>query len=116
MFKSKNQFKTIYLCLITFLGILFIFHNYQVMAAPKKEKGKEIASSKEIKKTNKTDVQNYFELYKILENYSEEDRNKIIEILENPDLVEILKQKAEEESKSSKEKGSSSKQSDDSKK
>ncbi|MBP5836227.1 SVM family protein [Candidatus Phytoplasma meliae] len=116
MFQLKNQFKTIYLCLIAFLGILFIFNNHQVMAAPKKEKGKEIASSKEIKKTNKKDVQNYFELYKTLENYSEEDRNKIIEILENPELLNALQQKAEEEGKISKEKGSSSKKSDESKK
>ncbi|XXP77144.1 MAG: SVM family protein [Lettuce witches'-broom phytoplasma] len=114
MNKLKNQFKMIYLCLMTFIGLLFLFNNYQLMAAPKKEK--EIASSKEIKKTNKKDVQNYFELYKTLENYSEEDRNKIIEILENPELLNILKQRAEEEGKSSKEKGSSSKKSDDSKK
>ncbi|MEC4559024.1 MAG: SVM family protein ['Conium maculatum' witches'-broom phytoplasma] len=32
MFNLKNQFKTIYLCLITFLGLLFIFNNHQVMA------------------------------------------------------------------------------------
>ncbi|MEC4558627.1 MAG: SVM family protein ['Conium maculatum' witches'-broom phytoplasma] len=32
MFKSKNQFKTIFLCLITFISLLFIFHNHQTMA------------------------------------------------------------------------------------
>ncbi|XXP77407.1 MAG: SVM family protein [Lettuce witches'-broom phytoplasma] len=32
MFKSKNQFKMIYLCLITFIGLFFIFNNHQVMA------------------------------------------------------------------------------------
>ncbi|MBS2126603.1 SVM family protein ['Fragaria x ananassa' phyllody phytoplasma] len=32
MFKSKNQFKIIYLYLICFIGILFIFNNHQVMA------------------------------------------------------------------------------------
>ncbi|MBS2126280.1 SVM family protein ['Fragaria x ananassa' phyllody phytoplasma] len=32
MFKSKNQFKTIYLCLIVFIGLLFLFNNHQVMA------------------------------------------------------------------------------------
>ncbi|XXP77404.1 MAG: SVM family protein [Lettuce witches'-broom phytoplasma] len=32
MFKSKNQYKTIYLCLITFIGLLFIFNTHQAMA------------------------------------------------------------------------------------
>ncbi|MEC4559025.1 MAG: SVM family protein ['Conium maculatum' witches'-broom phytoplasma] len=32
MFKSKNQFKTFYFCLITFIGLLFICNNNQVMA------------------------------------------------------------------------------------
>ncbi|MBS2126382.1 SVM family protein ['Fragaria x ananassa' phyllody phytoplasma] len=32
MFKLKNQFKTIYFCLITFIGLLFIFNNNQIMA------------------------------------------------------------------------------------
>ncbi len=33
MIKLKNQFKIIYLCLIIFIGLLFIFSNQQVMAA-----------------------------------------------------------------------------------
>ncbi|XXP77327.1 MAG: SVM family protein [Lettuce witches'-broom phytoplasma] len=33
MFKSKNQFKIIYLCLITFIGLLFIV-NKQIYASP----------------------------------------------------------------------------------
>ncbi|MEC4558608.1 MAG: SVM family protein ['Conium maculatum' witches'-broom phytoplasma] len=32
MFKSKNQFKTIYLSLIAFIGLLFIFNNHQLIA------------------------------------------------------------------------------------
>ncbi|XXP77406.1 MAG: SVM family protein [Lettuce witches'-broom phytoplasma] len=32
MFKSKNQFKMIYLCLITFIGLLLMTNN--IMAAP----------------------------------------------------------------------------------
>ncbi len=32
MNKLKNQFKTIYFCLITFIGLLFIFNNRQIMA------------------------------------------------------------------------------------
>ncbi|XXP77403.1 MAG: SVM family protein [Lettuce witches'-broom phytoplasma] len=32
MFKSKNQFNIIYLCLIAFLGLLFIFNTHQIMA------------------------------------------------------------------------------------
>lgn len=32
MIKLKNQFKTIYLFLIIFVGLLFIFNNHQVMA------------------------------------------------------------------------------------
>ncbi len=32
MVKLKNQFKTIYLFLITFIGLLFIFNNNRVMA------------------------------------------------------------------------------------
>ncbi|MEC4559254.1 MAG: SVM family protein ['Conium maculatum' witches'-broom phytoplasma] len=32
MVKLKNQIKTIYLGLITYIGLLFIFNNHQVMA------------------------------------------------------------------------------------
>ncbi|MEC4559197.1 MAG: SVM family protein ['Conium maculatum' witches'-broom phytoplasma] len=32
MFQSKNQFKTFYFCLITVIGLLFIFNNHQLMA------------------------------------------------------------------------------------
>ncbi|WP_017193785.1 SVM family protein [Vaccinium witches'-broom phytoplasma] len=32
MFKLKNQFKIIYLCLIIFVGLLFIINNQQLMA------------------------------------------------------------------------------------
>ncbi|XXP77250.1 MAG: SVM family protein [Lettuce witches'-broom phytoplasma] len=31
MVKLKNQFKMIYLCLIAFLGLLFIFNKHQMM-------------------------------------------------------------------------------------
>ncbi|MBP5836284.1 SVM family protein [Candidatus Phytoplasma meliae] len=33
MVKLNNQFKTIYLCLMAFLGLLFIFNNHQVIMA-----------------------------------------------------------------------------------
>ncbi|WP_341266663.1 SVM family protein [Candidatus Phytoplasma fraxini] len=115
MFKLQNQFKIISFCLIIFLGFLFIFNN-QVMAAPKKEHGKEIASSKEPEKTTKQDVKNYFELYNALEEYSDEDRNKIIKILQDPELTQMLQNKNEKKTKKLNEKGSSSKKSDDSKK
>lgn len=32
MVKLKKQFKTIYFCLIAFIGLLFLFNNHQVMA------------------------------------------------------------------------------------
>ncbi|WP_323847600.1 MAG: SVM family protein [Phytoplasma sp.] len=32
MFKLKNKFKTIYFCLITFIGLLFVFNNHKVVA------------------------------------------------------------------------------------
>ncbi|XXP77174.1 MAG: SVM family protein [Lettuce witches'-broom phytoplasma] len=37
MIKLKKHFKPIYLCLIAFLGILFIFVNNSLMAAPNEE-------------------------------------------------------------------------------
>lgn len=63
MIKLKNQFKIIYVCFITFTGLFLITSNNYIMAAPKKEHGKEIVSSKEPEKTTKQDVKNYFELY-----------------------------------------------------
>ncbi|WP_341266502.1 SVM family protein [Candidatus Phytoplasma fraxini] len=45
MIKLKNQCKTIYLCLITFIGLLFIFNNNRVMAMNDNEAGTSNASS-----------------------------------------------------------------------
>nr|AXX75486.1 SAP54-like protein [Phytoplasma sp.] len=39
MFRSKNQFKIIHLCLIAFIGLLFIFNNHQLMAMNNNEAG-----------------------------------------------------------------------------
>ncbi|WP_083845869.1 SVM family protein [Italian clover phyllody phytoplasma] len=35
----KKQFKIIYLCLITFIGLLFVVNNYQLMAMNNNESG-----------------------------------------------------------------------------
>ncbi len=39
MFKSKKQFNIIYFCLMTFIGLFFIFNNHQVMAMNNNEAG-----------------------------------------------------------------------------
>lgn len=111
MFKIKNNklFLNIFVFLV--LETFLITNNFnQIMAAPKKH-GKDIISSKEEAKNN---VKKYYELYNTLENYSEEDRNKIIQILSNSEIIKILEEKAEKEKKQ--EKGSSSKQPDNYKK
>ncbi|AYJ01094.1 hypothetical protein CWO85_00890 [Candidatus Phytoplasma ziziphi] len=105
MVKLQNQFKIISICLFTFLGLFLITNNvHQIMAAPKKNHGKDIISSKE---ESKKDVKNFYELHNTLENYSEEDRNKIIQMLSNPEITKILEKKAKETK--TQEKGSSSK-------
>ncbi|MDO8030255.1 SVM family protein ['Planchonia careya' phytoplasma] len=110
MFKLQNQFKIISICLFIFLGLLFAMNNNQVMASSKKH-GKDIISPKEESKQN---VKKYFELYNTLENYSEEDRNKIIQMLSNPEIIKILKEEAK--SANTQQKGSSSKKTDNSEK
>ncbi|WP_238055027.1 hypothetical protein [Candidatus Phytoplasma ziziphi] len=61
--------------------------------AASKNNGKDIISSKEEAKNN---VKKYYELYNTLENYSEEERNKIIQMLSNPEITKILEKKAKE--------------------
>ncbi|WEK82326.1 MAG: putative secreted protein, SAP11-like [Candidatus Phytoplasma pruni] len=99
MFKVKNQFKVISIYLFVFISLLFIFNNNQVMAAPKKEHGKGIASSKEPEETTKQDIKNYFELYNVLEKCSDEDRNKIIEMLQDPEFTQLLQKKPKRKQK-----------------
>ncbi|MCQ9618819.1 MAG: SVM family protein [Candidatus Phytoplasma pruni] len=45
MLKLKNQFKIIYLCLITFISLLFIIDNNQIMGMDS-NKGKQILNNK----------------------------------------------------------------------
>ncbi|MDW3617554.1 MAG: SVM family protein [Candidatus Phytoplasma pruni] len=116
MFKIKNNLLLLNVFALIFLGLFLISSDNYIMAAPKKEHGKEIASSKEPEKTTKQDVKNYFELYNVLETCSNEDRNKIIEILQDPELKQMLQNQTKKKTKKLNEKGSSSKQSDNSKK
>lgn len=81
------------------MGLFLINNNvHQVMATPKKH-GKDIMSSKEV---SKKDLKNYYELYNIFENYSEEDSSKIIQILSNQEIIKKLKETIEEEKNSKK--------------
>ncbi|KND62670.1 SVM family protein [Candidatus Phytoplasma phoenicium] len=94
MFKLKKYLLIFNIILFIGLGLFLITNNvHQVMAAPKKDHGKDIIPSKE---ESKKDVRNYYELYNTLENYSEEDRNKIIQMLSNPEITKILEDKAKE--------------------
>ncbi|WP_024563292.1 SVM family protein [Candidatus Phytoplasma tritici] len=105
MFKLQKQFKIISIFLFVFLGLFLINNNvHQVIATPKKNHEKDIISSKE---ESKKDIKNFYELYNTLENYSEEERNKIIQMLSNPEITKILEEKTKEIK--NQEKGSSSK-------
>ncbi|UQV27401.1 SVM family protein [Candidatus Phytoplasma asiaticum] len=109
----KNKLHLLPFFLISFLGLFLLININSVMAAPKKnDKGKEISSSQKKEKTTKKDVSQYYELYNTLENYSEEDRNKIIKMLSDPKILKSLQEKALNSQKT----GSSSKKPDDSKK
>ncbi|CCP88060.1 SVM family protein [Candidatus Phytoplasma solani] len=107
MFKIKNNLLFLNVFLFIGLSLFLITNNNSIMATPKKNHGKDIISSKE---EAKKDVKNFYELYNTLENYSEEDRSKIIQMLSNPEIIKKLKEKIEEEKKQ--EKGSSSRQPD----
>ncbi|WP_017192996.1 SVM family protein [Italian clover phyllody phytoplasma] len=113
MFKIKYNLLFSNIFVFIGLSLFLITNNNSIMAAPKKNHGKDIISSKE---EAKKDVKNFYELYNTLENYSEEDRNKIIQMLSNPEITKILEDKAKEERterNKNLEKGSSSKKSDD---
>ncbi|MDV3189955.1 MAG: SVM family protein [Sweet potato little leaf phytoplasma] len=113
MMKIKNKLYFLPLFLMIFLGLFILININQVMAAPKKnDKCKEISSSEKPEKITKKDILQYYELYNTLENYSEEDRNKIIQMLSDSQTLEFLKQEALKSKKT----GSSSKKPDDSKK
>ncbi|WP_341266361.1 SVM family protein [Candidatus Phytoplasma fraxini] len=60
MIKLKNQFKIIYLCLITFIGLLFIFNNHQIMAM-QNNKNKQILQKEQ---PNDEEVNDVFRLVK----------------------------------------------------
>ncbi|EMR14684.1 MAG: SVM family protein [Sweet potato little leaf phytoplasma] len=113
MMQIKNKLYFLPLFLMSFLGLFLLININPVIAAPEKnDKGKKIASSEKQEKTTKKDISQYYELYNTLENYSEEDRNKIIQMLSDSQTLKIL----QEEALKSKKKGSSSKKPDDSKK
>ncbi len=48
MVKLKHKFKTFYFCLITFIGLFFIFNNHQVMAMQNNKNKQKINLEKEI--------------------------------------------------------------------
>ncbi|WAN63104.1 SVM family protein, predicted signal peptide [Candidatus Phytoplasma rubi] len=109
MFKIKNNLLFLNIFVFIILGMFLMTNNvHQLMAAPKKDHGKNIISSKE---EDKKDVKNYYELYNNLESCSEEDRNTIIQMLSNPEIIKTLREKAKEEQ--NQKKGSSSKKPDD---
>ncbi|TKA88140.1 MAG: putative secreted protein [Candidatus Phytoplasma asteris] len=109
----KFQHNLLFLNILLFIVLeMFLITNYfhQVMAAPKKH-GKDIISSKEEVKDN---VKKYYELYNTLENYSEKERNKIIQMLSDPAIIKTLEEKIKETK--THEKGSSYKKPDNLKK
>ncbi|MDO7983548.1 MAG: SVM family protein [Pigeon pea little leaf phytoplasma] len=112
MMQIKTKLHLLPLFLMSFLGSFFLINIHQVMAAPKNDKGKDISFSEKQEKTTKKDVSQYYELHKTLENYSEEDRNKIIQMLSDSKILNLLQEKALKSKKT----GSSSKKYDDSKK
>jgi hypothetical protein len=99
--KNNSKINYFYLCLIYFIGLMFIFKNNYVIAMNNdKNKSKE-----------KEEIKNFFQLNKELGKYSTEENNKIIKILQNPELMKKIYQKVEEQEQSKKkeEKSSSSK-------
>ncbi|MDV3202507.1 MAG: SVM family protein [Candidatus Phytoplasma stylosanthis] len=113
MMQIKKKLHILPFFLMSFLGLFLLININPVIAAPKKnDKGKEIASSEKQEKTTKKDISQYYELHNTLENYSEEDRNKIIQMLSDPQILRFL----QEEALKSKKTGSSSQKPDDSKK
>ncbi|MGL9687932.1 MAG: SVM family protein [Candidatus Phytoplasma sp. TWB_XP] len=114
MFKFKQKSYLFTLFLFIFLG-LFLITNNLVMGAPKKDRNKEknkdktIIDSETYKKTKK-EIQQYRALEQALNDVSEEESNKILEMLSDPKKIELLKKQIEEQ------KGSSSQQPDNSKK
>ncbi|MBS2126582.1 SVM family protein ['Fragaria x ananassa' phyllody phytoplasma] len=67
MVKLKNQFKTIYLCLIAFIGLLFLFNNHQVMAMDNlvNEINEEIETNLETNQENILNIQKFCALHEI---------------------------------------------------
>ncbi|MDV3166534.1 MAG: SVM family protein ['Waltheria sp.' little leaf phytoplasma] len=113
MMQIKNKLHLLPFFFIICLGLFILININPVMAAPKKnDKGKEISSSGKQEKITKKNISQYYELYNTLENYSEEDRNTIIQMLSDPKILKFLQQEALKSQKT----GSSSKNSDDSKK
>ncbi|MDV3174547.1 MAG: SVM family protein ['Bonamia sp.' little leaf phytoplasma] len=91
----KNKLYFLPLFLVSFLGIFLMINTNQVTAIPEKnDKGKEISSSEKQEKTTKKDISQYYELYNTLENYSEKDRNKIIQMLSDSQTLKILQEEA----------------------
>ncbi|MDV3201485.1 MAG: SVM family protein [Candidatus Phytoplasma australasiaticum] len=113
MMQIKNKLHLLPFFFIICLGLFILININPVIAAPKKnDKGKEISSSDKQEKITKKNISQYYELYNTLENYSEEDRNKIIQMLSDSQILKFLK----EEALKSKKIGSSSQKPDDSKK
>ncbi|MFW8664746.1 SVM family protein, partial [Candidatus Phytoplasma citri] len=91
MMQVKNKLHLLPFFLISYLGLFFLININHVMAAPKKnDKGKEISSSEKEEKITKKDISQYYELYNTLKDYSEEDQNKIIQILSDPEISKLL--------------------------
>ncbi|CAP18376.1 conserved hypothetical protein [Candidatus Phytoplasma mali] len=114
MFKFKSQIKVIYICLFIILGLFFIINNNHVMASPPKKdsnKGKSIDKSVSSKRET-VSIREYRELEMALNQLPEEERNTIMETLNNPEKMEVLLKKAQDEA-NKKRGGSSSSQHDD---
>ncbi|AYJ01297.1 hypothetical protein CWO85_02055 [Candidatus Phytoplasma ziziphi] len=111
MLKFKHNLFFLNIFLFIILGMFLITNNFHQIMAASKNNGKDIISSKEEAKNN---VKKYYELYNTLENYSEEERNKIIQMLSNPEIIKTLEEKIKETK--TQEKGSFSKKPDNLKK
>ncbi|WP_323847804.1 MAG: SVM family protein [Phytoplasma sp.] len=78
MVKLKKQFKTIYFCLIAFIGLLFLFNNHQVMAMENTEINLSLLNTQKIKTFYKINInENYNNSLKM--SYYVSDKNSSLQ-------------------------------------
>ncbi|MBP3059290.1 hypothetical protein FEF22_000610 [Texas Phoenix palm phytoplasma] len=94
MFKVKKQFSSIiYICLISFIVLLFIINNDKVMAMNKNnyerinDKGKQI-SNNESSDDSDAEVNDFFHLFKLLNQLLKKTKKKFNKIKEKNSLFE----------------------------